>query len=529
MGKIAHFLGLDTAKIQYLKREYGAEFEKKRDIKHARQIFDMREKGEYVIDDITAGDLDIDSLYAKLDRTYSSAGECSLYSMLRTPIMDEEKLKKREKLIDFFNENPNTRAEIQYSYYNLGRDRKNTFLDMMKSDIKPSIAKYYIYTVLGKVIPIILIALAIILNEPKMMIGLMCASFLNMYVNQKEKANVRSVGIIHLRGVLTCAKELSHIKNPELKEYVDKIKTYMKELKGIDRSTMGMSIITMWGGLLEVVSVIFLIEESSFYKLSNLLKENKAKIIELYYLIGEMEALIAVANYKTEFKDICTVPKFKDELSLKIDEGAHPLIKNAVANTLHMKKNGMILTGTNMSGKSTFLRMLGINILLAETFYFALAKKYEASFFNIVSSISPSDDLEKGKSFYMVEAESLLRIINAMKKDVPVFCAIDEIFRGTNPIERIAASAEILSYINNGKSISIVTTHDRELVDILKDKYEFHYFSEKVDKEGLKFDYKLKDGVSKTRNAIRLLEHIGYPKDIIENSFKRAEKIEGFI
>lgn len=169
-------------------------------------------------------------------------------------------------------------------------------------------------------------------------------------------------------------------------------------------------------------------------------------------------------------------------------------------------------------------------MLLAQTFDFVLAEKYEAPIFNIVSSISPNDDLSSGKSFYMAEAESILRIIKALDKDLPVFCPIDEIFRGTNPIERISASAEILTYINKKNSISIVATHDRELVDILKDNYEFYYFSESVDsKEGLSFDYKLKKGVSKTRNAIKLLDYIGYPKDIIKKAYERSEKLEGFI
>ena len=87
-----------------------------------------------------------------------------------------------------------------------------------------------------------------------------------------------------------------------------------------------------------------------------------------------------------------------------------------------------------------------------------------------------------------------------------------------------------MTYINKRNTISIVATHDRELVDILKDDYEFYYFSENVDsKKGLSFDYKLKKGVSKTRNAIKLLEYIGYPEEIINKSYIRTEKLEGFV
>ena len=87
-----------------------------------------------------------------------------------------------------------------------------------------------------------------------------------------------------------------------------------------------------------------------------------------------------------------------------------------------------------------------------------------------------------------------------------------------------------MTYINNKNSISIVATHDRELVDILKESYEFYYFSENVDsKNGLSFDYKLKRGVSKTRNAIKLLDYIGYPKEIIKKSYLRAETLEKYM
>ncbi len=85
-------------------------------------------------------------------------------------------------------------------------------------------------------------------------------------------------------------------------------------------------------------------------------------------------------------------------------------------------------------------------MLFAQAFNFVLAEKYEGPIFNIVTSISPNDDLSVGKSFYMAEAESILRIIRALDKELPVFCAIDEIFRGTNPIENISFSRNSYLY-----------------------------------------------------------------------------------
>ncbi|ATD55586.1 MutS-related protein [Clostridium chauvoei] len=117
-----------------------------------------------------------------------------------------------------------------------------------------------------------------------------------------------------------------------------------------------------------------------------------------------------------------------------------------------------------------------------------------------------------------------------LNKKVPVFCIIDEIFRGTNPVERISSSMSILKYIGETRALTFVATHDRELTDLLKDKYDFYYFSEDVDSnKGLSFDYKLKEGVSKTKNAIKLLDYIGYPKVITDNARKYAEKLENII
>ncbi len=297
-----------------------------------------------------------------------------------------------------------------------------------------------------------------------------------------------------------------------------------------DRRTRFIGFANMWGGLFEAISVIFLIEESAYYAISDSIKAKKKQLIDLYYTIGELEALISITVYKHNLKQMYVNPKFSKDIHINITEGTHPLIDKSIPNSININNKGIVITGTNMSGKSTFLRMLGVNILLSQTFYFVLAKDYDACFLNIVSSISPKDDLVGGKSFYMAEVESIFRILEATKKELPVFCPIDEIFRGTNPIERISTSAEILMYLNKHKTISIVATHDRELADILKDNYEFYYFSENVDtSSGLSFDYKLKNGVSQTRNAIKLLEYMNYPKEIIDNSYKRAESMEGFI
>lgn len=512
-----------------MKIDFGEPREKKRYMNKIRTYFDIYEHDEYTIDDQTWDDFNMDEVFAKLDRTYSSVGESILYNMLRNPLHDKKELNERYEFTEILRKNTDLRTRLQMVYFNLGYDKKNTLLEMFIEDLAENKTKYYLYTFLGKFLTISSAVLGIILQQPWLLVVTAVTMLVNAFINDKERKNVKSQGLLYLRRLLIAAKEIQKIDYPEIKKYTDEIKTLLKDIKDVDSATKSIQFANTGGGAFEILSLPFLLEESAYYKVASLLKVKEDSILELYELIGELESYIAIASYKEEMNGKYTKPKFTDEINISIVDGVHPLIKDAVPNSITFSKKGIVLTGTNMSGKSTFLRMIGLNMILAQTFNLTLTKKYEACFFNIVSSISPNDDVTLGKSYYMAEAEALLRIIHALDKELPVFCPIDEIFRGTNPIERISSSAEILTYINKKKSISIVATHDRELTDILKDNYEFFYFSERVNKEGLSFDYKLKKGVSKTRNAIKLLDHIGYPKEIIKKSYERAETLEKYM
>lgn len=518
-----------NASKSFIKRDLNSTKDRKRNFNKIKTLFDLSEKNEFTVDDQTWDDLIMDEVFYELDRTYSTEGEAALYKMLRNPIMDEQKLNERGKLINLFKEDLDLTVDLRRILYNMIFDSKNRLIDMISDLLPVSKLKYYLYSVLG-IIPILLILAAIILKEPHIMIIVMGDIFVAMYLHNKESYTINTIGIVYLRDLINAANKLAGIKNNEIKSYTIKIKDLLKELNTIDKSTYVLKLMNSFGGLLEMFSIPFLIEESTFYRISGQLAQKRDKILELYYLVGELDALISIAIYENNNKERCCTPNFSKETSLKITEGIHPLLKKPVANSIGISKKGIVLTGTNMSGKSTFLRMISTNILLAQTFNFALAHEYEGCLLNIVSSISPKDDIMSGKSYYLAEAESILRIIKASQKEIPVFCPIDEIFRGTNPLERISSSAEILGFINKRNGICIVATHDRELSDMLKENYDFYYFSEEVDsKNGLKFDYKLKKGISKTRNAIKLLEFVGYPKEIIDNAYKRIKKMEGYV
>jgi len=179
-----------------------------------------------------------------------------------------------------------------------------------------------------------------------------------------------------------------------------------------------------------------------------------------------------------------------------------------------------------MSGKSTFIRTLAINNLLAQTMNFCFASEFTAQKMNILTSIRNTDDIFESKSYYLQEVLRIKKLIDATNNNKSNLFVLDEIFKGTNTIERIAASKSVLSYLNQNTNIILVSTHDIELVDLLNNEnFEQYHFTEKVIDNQLIFDYKIKKGALKTRNAIKILELYNYPNIII----KEAKRIENKI
>ena len=509
-----------------------------RDMNGIKKYYNNFTKGEYgEVDDQSFSDLNLDSIFVKMDGTYSSAGESKLYDMLRNPVRDRKVLKDRGAFMEHFGQHGGDRVDVQEVLYELSMDKKFNFMDLLGNNYKGSNLKRYTYLLLGKILPIIII-IAGLLYKYEIFFLLILLLLINSLIAVKERrldSKNPYQGIYYGAALIKAGGQMSKLKIDVLKPYQVRIDKAIKDI-GRDGKKLRTVSVSVVGGLLsfpliepfsDVIGAIILNVENAYYTVIDNINAHKGSLKELYDVMGEIDALISVQGYKEKTEYEITKPEFIDNYGFEIVNGAHPLVKNVVKNSLDIENKGIVLTGTNMSGKSTFLRMLGINIVLAQSFNFVHAKKYRSEFLNYVSSISPEDDISKGKSYYIAEAEAVLRIIKALDGEHKVFCGIDEIFRGTNPVERIAASEEILKYIQKRNSLSIVATHDKELTDLLDKSHDFYHFSERVnDKTGLSFDYKLKKGVLKTRNAIKLLKYIGYPDEIIKGAYAVIEENE---
>ena len=526
LGLVARNKSIFYKNLQYIRDNYENGNKRARKFEDISLLFDVlkyKDPYEIYVDDQTYLDLNMDKVFEKVDRTLSSPGEQYLYYILRNPILKEQKLINRNKIITYFQNNKKIREKIQMSFLKLGRQHINTITYFLwnkiyyKTFMKPLL---YLLTILaygslisiiflgfGKVFPFILIIFAI-----------------NGYVSAKIKKDIggeiASMG--YLAKLIRLAVSIGAIDNKELKKYTLVLKEKANICKIITKKDASIKVGRIEGVdmFYEYYNLFFLNEARGFYKIIDEVKAHSEDIRIIYLTLGEIDALISISSYRDGLLEYSQPKLTKGLKTIKMKNIKHPLIDVAVGNSLALNK-GVIITGSNMSGKSTFLRALGLNALFAQTIFTCLATSYESGYFNIISSMSVCDNITSGKSYYLSEAEALFRIINVCNEELTSLCLIDEIFTGTNPIERVNASAEILSYLSNHNSLVAVATHDLEIATMVGDLYECHYFTENVGEHGLEFDYQIKSGISSTRNAIKVLEFMGYPKEIIYKTNQR--------
>lgn len=257
------------------------------------------------------------------------------------------------------------------------------------------------------------------------------------------------------------------------------------------------------------------------------IRRNQAAIQGVYEAIGTIDAMISLASFRHGLP-FYTHPTFTPPAkALRLDGVVHPLLLDPVPNSLRVSEASVFITGSNMSGKTTFIRAVAVNAILAQTLFTCLAQRYEAPFVRVRTCISRSDSLEEGKSYYMAEVETIGAFLAAAGEGPQYLFAIDEIYRGTNTTERVAAAKAVLDALNDDllPHLILVSTHDVELSGLLRTAWARFHFREFVQDAGLSFDYRMRPGLSSTRNALLLLQEAGYPSAVVVDAQTTAKEI----
>ncbi len=243
---------------------------------------------------------------------------------------------------------------------------------------------------------------------------------------------------------------------------------------------------------------------------------NKNNIGNWFDALAEMECLSSLATLSFN-QPGWAFPVFSNEAAvfIAVDMG-HPLLPKdkMVASSFSTSGNGQLnlVTGSNMAGKSTFLRSVGVNIVLAMMGGPVCARSLTLSYMKVMSSMRVSDNLEESTSTFYAELKKLKEIIEAVNRNEKVFLLLDEILRGTNSADRHAGSKALIQQLIHHKAAGLIATHDLELAKLVNefpDQIHNYHFDVQVANDELYFDYKLKTGVCQSMNASLLMKKIG--------------------
>lgn len=480
------------------------------------------------IDDITANDIDLDEIFQKFNNCKSSCGSEYFYSLLRNPCYDEDKLASFNNKVEYLKENESVRDSLLKHFLLIGSMKRVNFLDCLDyidSVKKESCLKdvlldvfFFLSIILAFVMPslgVICLILSIVINiityyksRGEIDGYIVFISFISRFLNEGKKLD----------------KDLSDVFESEKRVLSDNLnlgKQLISLTKAVNKSSGATGAGSPIDIVVDYIKVILHIDIICFYSLIKLLSFKKPEIEETYITLGKLETYLNVASLR-EALPFYTTPKKGG--GFKAKDLYHPLIDEPVLNSIDADK-GVLITGSNASGKSTFLKAVCLNAIFAKTIYTCLCKEISLDDYHILSSMSLRDDIMSHDSYFMVEIKALKRIFDYRDKyrDKKILCFVDEVLRGTNTVERIACATQILKAFNKENILCFAATHDIELTDNLKDEYDNYHFDEEIVEDDVLFNYMIKHGKATSRNAIKLLSLMGFSNDIIKKADKMAK------
>lgn len=228
-----------------------------------------------------------------------------------------------------------------------------------------------------------------------------------------------------------------------------------------------------------------------------------------FEVVGEIEELLSLTSLSRVKQTSAPILDNRQEPQFSAEDMYHPLLpqRTVQTNSIQLQTDTVIITGSNMSGKTTFLRTIGMNLILAYAGAQVCAKRMIASQMKVLTSMRVVDDVSSGISTFYAEILRIKQMVDASREGTPTINLIDEIFKGTNSADRIVGARAVIKQLTEPNTITLVSTHDFELCE--QNNIKNYHFEEYYEEDTLRFDYVLRDGKCTTTNALQLMKMAG--------------------
>jgi DNA mismatch repair ATPase MutS len=493
-----------------------------------KEFYRSIQEDRYDVDDITWNDLDMDDIYMLMNNTQSSIGEEYLYALLRKPCLSKTELEERNRLIHFFNHKEEQRIALQTAIKSVGKLQQISvyqYINRLDEQKSQSNLPHY-FMAFG-----LLLSVGLIFVNPAY--GGICTLIFavnNIIQYYKRKAEIDKylTVVAYILRLLDSIGDIEKLNIEEISQYTDTLRKDKAVFKPFIRGAAILTSRSVSGNLLDTfvdyLRMLFHLDLIKFNSMITIFKKNREVLNRIFINVGLLDSMVAVASFREMLPYYCEPELTKGGRPfLSVTDLYHPLLSNPVPNSIS-ETDSVLITGSNASGKSTFIKTMAINAILSQTIFTSISRKYRASYFIVFSSMALRDNIFSNESYYIVEIKSLKRILDHINPEIPILCFIDEVLRGTNTLERIAASSRILASLAQKNALVFAATHDIELTHILEEHYRNYHFQERIADNQILFDYQLHSGRAVSKNAIKLLGVLGYSRKIIDEAEQAAEE-----
>lgn len=494
------------------------------------------------LDDRTWADLNLDDVFAAIDRTQGTLGQHALYHRLRSWPLGE-RLEAFEQLVSRLGSDAGARERAQAALSRLQDPHGYDLWWLARRGVVEFPVWYAVFPLLT-LVAVVLLALTAV--RPELLPAMFVVLGLNVCVRwfSGDQVAVLAATFRQLPSVIAAGQSLALLARNDSNEILASIESdakRLRRLKNLARWFTGDPFLLpinsrpytllfndVVNAAYEYFNLVLLLDATGVSVAAGELRRHTDALLRLAIAAGDVDAAVSVASLRAGTRHWVRPQFHASGNDVVMADIVHPLVAGAVPNTLASRPgSGVLITGSNMSGKSTFLGTVGVAVVMAQTLNTCFARSYRAPVFRVRSCIGRGDDLITGKSYYTVEVESLLGLVESSRQSASHLFLLDELFRGTNAVERVAAAEAVLAELLRDRDapkphVVLAATHDGELVDILVDIYTPCHFTDTIAKEGLTFDHRLQPGRATTRNAIALLRLHGAADTLVERALRRA-------
>lgn len=468
------------------------------------------------IDDITWNDLSMDQLFQRINYHFTSVGEEYTYTLLRNfpghnvdeLIMNNvtEDVAYREKLsfiLAKLGRNANNDAS-QFTVHYQKKERYNKLMILVSFLPILSLVMFYFGVSIG--IFSVIVAMGVVMG---------------LSVKFQSQSELVYNDLFYAIKIIDTANEIMKLNGH--KSNISKMKSvkWMSYFMLNDDKNEGNIALTM----INAMKQMFLIDYHLYHRALAILHKHQEDFATYFKVVGQADASYSTALWRTTLP-YYAIPEVDEGKKLEAEEVYHPLLDRAVANDFNYA-HSVLLTGSNASGKSTFMKTMAINLVMAQGLNTSTSERFVYQPGIVATSMNLEDSLAKGDSYFIAEIKSVKRLIEVLNLALPTYIFIDEILRGTNTKERIASATAILDHLNlHQNSLLFAATHDIELTEILT-HFDFYYFKETLTEDNdITFDYTIRKGVTTTSNAIELMRIHNYPESIYNNAKSQLKQLK---